>query len=548
MVFCPESLPKKPMWGDQLKTSAMERSPKLRSVIFGIVATCIAGALLILTPISSAADTGGYPNWNTPCRHTGLSTGYCANYDWGSGWSPRGYGYRNCTDWVAWRLQSLGIPDSKTRGLGNAKDWPANAQARGIGVGVSPQVGDAAVRTSGSYGHVAFVESVSGSRITVSEYNNAGTGVYGVRSGTPSQLNFQKFVHFGASPTLEAPPPPPPPARIVIRQGGSLLAKDGIGDTWTKLVDGSSMSFAVAGNRIAYLDGSAGLNMKEGLGGPWVRVAGNVSDFRITDSRIIIRQGDTLSAKDGIGDTWTTLTNGSSSNYAIAGNRIAYLSNANDLLVKVGIGGVWTKVADNVSDFRITDSRIIIRQGDTLSAKDGIGDTWTTLTNGSSSNYAIAGNRIAYKDATGGLSVKEGIGGVWTKVADQVDDFSVGNRDAPFGTLSVADSSDAGGKGAPLKVGCQRETADACILKLHATAKFFFKKGKVRKVRLPARTVRVPARSTKRVSISLNKRLQQIRQKSVRVVINVRMTLADETQATQVKVVLLGGAKSRHRA
>ena len=476
MVFCPESLPKKPMWGDQLKTSAMERSPKLRSVIFGIVATCIAGALLILTPISSAADTGGYPNWNTPCRHTGLSTGYCANYDWGSGWSPRGYGYRNCTDWVAWRLQSLGIPDSKTRGLGNAKDWPANAQARGIGVGVSPQVGDAAVRTSGSYGHVAFVESVSGSRITVSEYNNAGTGVYGVRSGTPSQLNFQKFVHFGASPTLEAPPPPPPPARIVIRQGGSLLAKDGIGDTWTKLVDGSSMSFAVAGNRIAYLDGSAGLNMKEGLGGPWVRVAGNVSDFRITDSRIIIRQGDTLSAKDGIGDTWTTLTNGSSS------------------------------------------------------------------------NYAIAGNRIAYKDATGGLSVKEGIGGVWTKVADQVDDFSVGNRDAPFGTLSVADSSDAGGKGAPLKVGCQRETADACILKLHATAKFFFKKGKVRKVRLPARTVRVPARSTKRMSISLNKRLQQIRQKSVRVVINVRMTLADETQATQVKVVLLGGAKSRHRA
>ena len=39
---------------------------------------------------------------------------------------------------------------------------------------------------------------MTGSDITVDEYNAAGTGVYSTQTGTPAKLGFQKFVNFGA--------------------------------------------------------------------------------------------------------------------------------------------------------------------------------------------------------------------------------------------------------------------------------------------------------------------------------------------------------------
>ena len=175
---------------------------------FAAPAVLVLLLALSASPTGALAETGGYPDWNMPCEHYPYATsGACANYDWGpvhngsqsTTWSSRGYGYRNCTDWVAWRLQQLGIPDSKTRGLGNGGQWAANAPAKGLGVSGTPQAGDAAVRV-GNPGHVAFVEAVSGGTITVSQYNAAGTGLYSVATGTPAGLNFQQFVHFGANP------------------------------------------------------------------------------------------------------------------------------------------------------------------------------------------------------------------------------------------------------------------------------------------------------------------------------------------------------------
>lgn len=135
---------------------------------------------------------GGYPWGYAKCLHTGQVDGWCPNYDWavnGSIWnySTGGYGYRNCTDYVAWRIRSQGryLPS----GLGNAKQWDDNQPSSS-----TPHVGDAAVSNSGFYGHVMYVEAVHGNgTITVSDYNRAGTGKYAVSTISAAGLSFVSF-------------------------------------------------------------------------------------------------------------------------------------------------------------------------------------------------------------------------------------------------------------------------------------------------------------------------------------------------------------------
>lgn len=122
---------------------------------------------------------GGYPWGRAVCIHTGQVTGPCYNYDWavnGSVYNPStgGYGYRNCTDWVAWRIRTHGgyVPS----GLGNARQWPDRAPGHVVS---EPSAGNAAVSQARTYGHVMYVEAVnSDGSLLVSDYNRAGTGLY----------------------------------------------------------------------------------------------------------------------------------------------------------------------------------------------------------------------------------------------------------------------------------------------------------------------------------------------------------------------------------
>ncbi len=85
------------------------------------------------------------------------------------------WGY--CTWWVAQRRA--------VTWNGNAIDWYANAQDDGYAVGNTPAPGAILVRRSaywGGYGHVAYVESVSGTTFTVSEMNVAGIGRLSTRT------------------------------------------------------------------------------------------------------------------------------------------------------------------------------------------------------------------------------------------------------------------------------------------------------------------------------------------------------------------------------
>lgn len=143
---------------------------------------------------------GGYPWGLAPCVHTGQVEGSCYNYDWGVNgnpwnWSLGGYGYRNCTDWVAYRVKVDGkhVPS----GLGNAKLWDDRAPSYGLTVSSTPRVGAAAVSNSGYYGHVMYVESVNGDgSIVVSDYNRAGTGKYDMNQLSAATASNLRYVYF----------------------------------------------------------------------------------------------------------------------------------------------------------------------------------------------------------------------------------------------------------------------------------------------------------------------------------------------------------------
>ena len=197
---------------------------KLRTTIFSIIVVLIMlfGATITLaTKVPAKAYTGGYPyasiacvwspyattgtgNW---CKKVNTSGQIISDYDWGtihnnnsssSEQSPYGYDYRNCTDYVAWKVASLGVPPAHYKGLGNAKDWPTNAPGKGLTVNTIPAIGAAAVKTTGTFGHVAFINAYNSSTgvMTVQEYNHYQDGNYGTRSGTLSGLGFSKVVHF----------------------------------------------------------------------------------------------------------------------------------------------------------------------------------------------------------------------------------------------------------------------------------------------------------------------------------------------------------------
>ncbi|HUS26163.1 MAG TPA: CHAP domain-containing protein [Nevskiaceae bacterium] len=189
----------------------------------------MVAAILVHTPQARAASSD-YPYANKPCiwyPHVvhGSGVQWCADYDWGDRpndisaanvISPYGYYYRNCTDYVAWRLDSLGVGANLYKGLGNAKDWPDRAAGKGIGVNGTPAAGAVAVRTSGFYGHTAFIEEVNpagypAGTIKVAQYNNYADGNFSVQVGTPSTLGFSRFIHFEAYEAAPTPPPAPAP-------------------------------------------------------------------------------------------------------------------------------------------------------------------------------------------------------------------------------------------------------------------------------------------------------------------------------------------------
>ncbi len=128
--------------------------------------------------------------------------------DEGGGLSPLGYYYRECTDFVAWRLnRDAGASTAPweytwvrlTPLGGDAIDWKKNWISHGWGVSGIPTVGWVAWWgiKGGPQGHVAYVQAAyPDGTITVEEYNWGGKHSYDTRT-----------IPYDAPDAGHAPPP-----------------------------------------------------------------------------------------------------------------------------------------------------------------------------------------------------------------------------------------------------------------------------------------------------------------------------------------------------
>ncbi|MES1170148.1 MAG: CHAP domain-containing protein, partial [Leifsonia sp.] len=115
----------------------------------------------------------------------------------GGGLSPLGYYYRECVDFVAWRLnRDAGTPKAPFRWVwsnltpngGSGHEWKANWLAHGWATGTTPEPG--AVAWFGD-NHVAYVNGIlANGQVFIEEYNQAGTHMYDTRVINPGDAYY----------------------------------------------------------------------------------------------------------------------------------------------------------------------------------------------------------------------------------------------------------------------------------------------------------------------------------------------------------------------
>jgi len=106
---------------------------------------------------------------------------------------------RECVSYTAWKVYESGRFMPYWGGRGNANQWDDNARSAGIPVDGNPKEGDVAVKNSGPYGHVMYVEHVySDGSIYISQYNASLDGEYSeaiISASTVRSMSLQ-FIHF----------------------------------------------------------------------------------------------------------------------------------------------------------------------------------------------------------------------------------------------------------------------------------------------------------------------------------------------------------------
>jgi surface antigen len=129
----------------------------------------------------NAATLASYPGKRAPGD----------DYPWrtaGYGLSPLNYYYRQCVDFVAWRLnRDAGVTSAPwkwtwstlTPNGGDASQWKAAWQSHGWKTSATPVVGAVAWFVGN---HVAYVNSIKGSNVVIEEYNGTSSRAYAMRT------------------------------------------------------------------------------------------------------------------------------------------------------------------------------------------------------------------------------------------------------------------------------------------------------------------------------------------------------------------------------
>ncbi|WP_210650275.1 CHAP domain-containing protein [Nocardioides sp. SYSU D00065] len=197
----------------------------------------------------------------------------CARRVWsidGSIGDPWGFVLRNCTSFVAWRLQERNRMAGFSNHFGgehwgNAENWDDVARRLGYRVDSVPAIGAVAQSDAGRVGHVAWVSAIGRGTVTIEEYNHATPGGYGVRTVPVGEFRYLHLDDVAPSPFVGSDRP-------------VVSVPDGLGESWTARVDdGGTLRVArpgrparVVGPRAAFSPLAAPALALDRRGRPWV--------------------------------------------------------------------------------------------------------------------------------------------------------------------------------------------------------------------------------------------------------------------------------------
>ena len=140
-----------------------------------------------------------------------------------------GFVLRNCTSFVAWRMQErnrLAGFGNHFRGVhwGDARNWDDVARTLGYRVDSIPAIGAVAQSDVGRVGHVAWVSDIGPGTVTIEEYNHSTPGGYGVRTVPVGEFRYLHLDDVAPSPLIGSSRP-------------VVSVPDGLGESWTARVD-----------------------------------------------------------------------------------------------------------------------------------------------------------------------------------------------------------------------------------------------------------------------------------------------------------------------
>ncbi len=222
-------------------------------------------------------------------RPTCASRVWSINGSIGDSW---GFVLRNCTSFVAWRLQERNRMDGFSNSFGgehwgNAENWDDVARRLGYRVDDVPAIGAVAQSDDGRVGHVAWVSAIGPGTVTIEEYNHATPGGYGTRTVPVGDFRYLHLDDVAPSPFLGSDRP-------------IVSVPDGLGESSTARVDDRGTLWLsrpgrplrVAGPRRIFSPLAAPALALDRSGMPWLAATtrdGRVLVGRLREGRLRLR-------------------------------------------------------------------------------------------------------------------------------------------------------------------------------------------------------------------------------------------------------------------
>lgn len=194
----------------------------------------------------------------------------------------------------------------------------------------------------------------------------------------------------------------------------TLLVKEGsLAADW-KTESMTAIDFELAGSRMAVLDTTRNLYIKEGsLTSSYQLVSGDlpapIRSFDLEGDRIgVLLENNQFYIKTGTLTNAWSLESNTVQAMQLHGTRIAVMDTANDLYVREGTGG-YTLLREDIQGFQMEGNRIgALTLDNVLWVKEGALDAGWVQQSGSVASFQLSGDRIAFQDIFGNLYAKAG--------------------------------------------------------------------------------------------------------------------------------------------